>query len=187
MKITAKRTVSLLAAAALGSVSLLALAQPAKMMLERMDEDGDGRISEAEFSPWRDRPMPMLERGDADGDGKVSREEAQAMMEQRQAERQQQAQERMDAMFSELDANEDGMIDAEEARGRRFQRLDTNGDGFLDAEELESIMDRRGHRMNPDEGRGHGDRGHGHRGHKSKGGAESSQGSAVDEGMGDRR
>jgi len=139
MTITGKHTVSMLVAAALGGTSLLATAQPGRFMLERMDEDGDGRISMEEFSPRREGRL--LERADADGDGAVTRDEAQRMMQERQRE----AEERMNSMFSELDSNEDQALDAGELRAGQFQRLDANADGFIDEEELSAMMSRRGH------------------------------------------
>ncbi len=49
--------------------------------LERVDADGDGRISRAEFTGREPR---VFERADADGDGRVTPAELDALMEARQ-------------------------------------------------------------------------------------------------------
>jgi len=45
-------------------------------MFDRLDTDGDGAISEAEFST---RETTMFDRVDADGDGVISAEEIEGM------------------------------------------------------------------------------------------------------------
>ena len=50
-------------------------------MLERVDGDGDGRISRAEFTSREPR---VFERADADGDGRVTPAELDALVEARQ-------------------------------------------------------------------------------------------------------
>ena len=48
---------------------------------DRMDTDGDGRLSLAEMdSPKGPSPQRMIERGDTDGDGVLSKAEVEAMM-----------------------------------------------------------------------------------------------------------
>lgn len=147
MKGSARFTAAVLTAAALGCTALAASAQPGRFMLERMDKDGDGRISEAEFSPRREGPL--LERADADGDGMVTRAEVEAMMRERQRE----AEERMDTLFADMDSDGDGAITAEELRAGRFQRLDANDDGFIDADEMDAMSSRRGMRRPDKPGR----------------------------------
>lgn len=53
-------------------------AKRAERRLERVDSDGDGVISEAEFMAQEDR---LFTRADADGDGVVTREEVENAME----------------------------------------------------------------------------------------------------------
>lgn len=48
-------------------------------MIKRLDEDGDGAITKAEFDAKADRRgARMLKRLDADGDGKITKAEAEA-------------------------------------------------------------------------------------------------------------
>ncbi len=58
-----------------------------------------------------------------------------------------QAEQRADAMFARMDANEDGVLNQEDRQARvaqRFSQLDTDSNGSLSLEEFTSGHDRRG-------------------------------------------
>ncbi|PKH71060.1 hypothetical protein CXF96_14265 [Stenotrophomonas sp. Betaine-02u-21] len=78
--------------------------------LQRMDADGDGRVSEAEYVQWM---MYAFEQMDADGDGVLD--------------------------ASELPGGKGRPITRGQQRQtlvQRFHKQDANRDGFLDAREL---------------------------------------------------
>ena len=78
--------------------------------LARMDADGDGRVSQAEYVAWMGY---AFERMDRDGDGMLS--------------------------VAELPGGKGKPVSLETHRQRiaeRFRRQDANGDGYLDAREL---------------------------------------------------
>ena len=105
------------------------------IMFSDLDADGDGQLTEEEFAAAN---LVWLQRHDADGDGALSPEEAQAAI----MERLSKAASRMtEKMFSRLDANEDGLIDADELdsmlTGRGFDHLDSDDDGMISAEEFD--------------------------------------------------
>lgn len=118
-------------------------------MLERLDADGDGAVSFAEFQEGADEGMDQL---DADGDGLLSLEEFMAAEprgrrgrgdggspEERSA-RMEQMRGRMAARvterFQEQDTDGDGLLSVAELTEARFLALDENGDGLLDGSEL---------------------------------------------------
>jgi len=126
-------------------------AGPAAMM-SRLDTDGDGMISQAEFDAAR---PDRFATADADGDGQVTAEEFQtaalAAIEQRRLQR-------IAMMFDRLDADHDGVLTDEEAQApaaRMFARLDDNGDGLISPEE----MDEMGRHARDGSGPGRGDGG----------------------------
>ena len=99
---------------------------------ERMDANGDGKVTAEEMSAKNAR---FIEMADADGDGAVTEEEAKAFREAKRAQ--------MRAKHNP-DKNGDGVVDKTEyinAAQDRFDRLDKNGDGVLSEEELQ----KRGH------------------------------------------
>ena len=134
----------LLAAALLGifAVTGAAVAQPQGKgghgrMFERMDTDGDGAVSRAEAAAFR---AAHAAEADADNDGFVTFEEMRAW---REARREQRARDR----FARMDTDGDGRVSVQEiaaAGERRFDRMDRNDDGVLDAD------DRRGRRHGAD-------------------------------------
>lgn len=78
--------------------------------LQRMDADGDGRVSEAEYLQWM---LYAFDRMDRNGDGVLSADE--------------------------LPGGKGKAITREQQRQvivQRFHKQDANGDGFLDAREL---------------------------------------------------
>jgi len=102
---------------------------PARMM-ERLDTDGDGVISLAEFT----QPPDLFERLDLNEDGSITREEAEQARQQHQAEMAERAAER----FREADTDQNGFLSPAEFPGpdRAFERLDADNDGQLSPEEL---------------------------------------------------
>ena len=116
---------------------------PAPLNIEMLDTDGDGALSLAEIQA---APEARFAAADADGDGSLSLEELTAMVEAQIAER---AVRGAEHMLDRLDANEDGVLTADELqpRGgdrieRMFERLDADEDGILTAEELEAAKER---------------------------------------------
>ncbi len=131
-----------IAALLVGSVSIAATAGPRDRghaparhgggfvhAFERIDADGDGVVTRAEFDTFRIERLAGL---DADGDGAVTFEEAKAF---RQAQREQRARER----YARLDTNGDGTVSTDEAASRHerlFGFLDRNDDGNVSRDEL---------------------------------------------------
>ena len=110
-----------------------ASAAPIDRIMEHLDTDGDGLISQNEFQPPERRGM--LNRLDTNDDGVVTLEEfeaEQAKMAARIAEKQSQ----MSRHFAAADADGDGMVTSEEARQAAFLRIDADADGYLSEEEL---------------------------------------------------
>lgn len=136
-------------------------------MFDRLDADGDGRVTAAEIEAFRDGLFAEI---DADGNGEISRQEFVDHAAARAAER-------AGAMFDRWDTDGDGILsrDAIEARRgsgwdaeRLMRRFDADGDGAITRDEIATMrerwMERRGARM----GRHGGGSGHmmdGHGGH----------------------
>ncbi len=111
-------------------------------MFERLDQNGDGWVTEDEVPQERQRFFNlMMQRGDQNQDGKLTQEEFTASLNDRggfaragggrgpfDAER----------MFERFDSNGDGEITPDEIpqRVQRRMQLDRNGDGVLTREEL---------------------------------------------------
>lgn len=104
--------------AALAALLLVAVWAPAVQAqvsdttsyLQRMDSDGDGKVSEAEYLQWM---LYAFDRMDRNGDGVLSADE--------------------------LPGGKGRAITREQQRQtivQRFHKQDANGDGFLDAREL---------------------------------------------------
>lgn len=96
---------------------------------QRVDADGDGRISEAESEAFRAERFRKL---DADGDGFVTKEEMPGRMAHKQSARH-------EGHFGKLDADGNGTVEKSEydaMADRRFERMDENKDGVLTLDEL---------------------------------------------------
>ncbi|MBH1666900.1 hypothetical protein I5U73_17655 [Stenotrophomonas maltophilia] len=102
-------------AGALLLAALLPAAAPAQVSdtrsyLQKMDSDGDGRVSETEYVQWM---LYAFDRMDHNGDGVLTADE--------------------------LPGGKGRAITREQQRQvivQRFHKQDANGDGFLDAREL---------------------------------------------------
>lgn len=110
-----------------------ALAQPQ----HPADTDGDGAVSRAEFQAFHqqiaERRFTTL---DADGDGQVTREEMRTARAERRGPG------GPGALRERIDANGDGAWSLDELQAvrpeidaERFSRLDANGNGLIDADE----------------------------------------------------
>jgi len=135
---------------------------------QRLDANKDGKISKDELEKGaryvrRHRPSDILgvlvEMSDCD---ECAQEEVQRLYEtlrkldrnndgkidvdELKAGRETAAQERVTEIFEDLDADKDGKISKEEARGqlkKHFADLDSNNDGFIDGREmLDAVMAR---------------------------------------------
>ncbi len=104
--------------------------------LSSMDQDGDGKVSKAEFSG----PDRLWDRLDADGDGFVTETEAKSMRGGRGG-RGQRGQGRggQNMLLQRLDTDKDGKVSEEEWKAF-FKAADTDGDGAVTAEELGAAM-----------------------------------------------
>ena len=109
----------------------------AQKMFDRLDVNGDGRITQEEAQGLRDQRFARM---DANGDGRVTLSEMQDAGRKRRAER-------MAKRFEKMDANGDGSLarsEYEDLAVRRFQRMDANGDGALTLDEIKARRHRKG-------------------------------------------
>lgn len=121
--------------------------------IERLDTDGDGRISRAEFDARaadKDGKRTGDRMGgrfdfdavDANKDGYIVRREVQAWHERQRPQRQAEMAKRFDAAFAEADLDRDGKLSRIEVDekmprvARRFAWMDDDRDGFLSRGEL---------------------------------------------------
>jgi Ca2+-binding EF-hand superfamily protein len=96
---------------------------------DRLDADGDGRLTQAEIDDAR---RARLAEFDQDGDAQLSLEEYQALWLAVMRER-------MVDQFQALDADGDGVVTVDEylvPYSRMVRRLDRNGDGEVTEDEL---------------------------------------------------
>lgn len=107
---------------------------------EKADTNGDGAISLDEV---RAADAERFSEADTSGDGFLSKEEMTAF---RDAKREERREGRRDKRFERLDANEDGLISADEYAAREtkmFDRADANDDGLITLEEMEAAAPKR--------------------------------------------
>ena len=107
---------------------------PIERIIERLDVDGDGLISQDEFQPpARDGKKHI----DTNEDGAVSTSELMAHQ-LKMTQRMQERHEKMLEHFEAADADADGLVTPEEARLAAFNRADEDADGYLSAAELKN-------------------------------------------------
>lgn len=111
-----------------------------RALMERLDGDGDQRISLAEFKQPDANPFNQM---DGNEDGELTLEEMQEFQVRR-------LRERIEKQFAHLDSNADKRVTVEEMRQDRFANMDKDGDGYLTPREL--VNPRR--RPGPPPGRG---------------------------------
>jgi hypothetical protein len=138
MQLISTRNISYMLVAVFGlGLATLSIASPSGGHgggpLRDADANGDGLVSQEEFSARRNNHFSEAE---TDGAAGLSLAEFTALHEKREAERRAQRSQRR---FERLDANSDGVIDEAEFAARAdkmFSRLDADEDGSLSAEEL---------------------------------------------------
>jgi EF hand domain-containing protein len=146
-------TISLLSALALGGVALAQGPGHHGRMLEKLDQNHDGKLTKAEV---QNGALTRFNEIDANKDGKVTKEELTAHRQAKMAEHEARKDDagrkphggrgewraRMgEHFFAKLDTNKDGTVDAKELGADlndRFETMDVNGDGVVDAEEIAS-------------------------------------------------
>lgn len=152
-------TASLIAALWLGTAALPAIAQGpgagggpgdgpgggcggrAALMFQRLDTNGDGKITQDEFKAGRDARFAAM---DQNGDGKVTLQEFQAAA---KPGKQSPQGPRMQQMFQRADTNGDGVITRDEFDQKadlQFKRLDVNGDGVVTRDEVQQARAHKG-------------------------------------------
>jgi Ca2+-binding EF-hand superfamily protein len=103
-------------------------------MLANAEENGDGKITRAEFANARAR---LFAKFDRNGDGFLSKEDVpQGLLGRRRGG------DRLQQAMTMLDKNGDGRISRDEfvnGPGLLFSRADANHDGVIDAQELAAL------------------------------------------------
>jgi Ca2+-binding EF-hand superfamily protein len=103
----------------------------ATRMLNRVDTDHDGKVSQAEFNAQGDK---LFKRLDRNGDGKLASDETRFHRHGRFGGH---------FFFARMDQNHDGEVTKAEftaAGDAMFQQLDKNGDGILSKDEMQMHM-----------------------------------------------
>jgi len=118
-----------------GMASITPKRQPSDMIyvLIEMSDCEDGCTAEVQ------RAYDILRRLDTNKNGKIDPDELKDGRERL-------IKARVNALFKDLDANQDGRISREEARGQirgDFDRIDANRDGFIDRNELMHAAEQR--------------------------------------------
>ena len=110
------------------------------MMFQKLDANGDGVISKAEFNAFNVRHFKKL---DTNKDGKLTPEELQGGHKQEMGHGD--GTTHLDQRFNAADANQDGGLDREEANNmpmlsQYFDEVDTNRDGKVTRQEYFDAM-----------------------------------------------
>lgn len=101
-------------------------------VIERLDDNGDGLVSLDEFEmPKRESGRHRWEALDSNDDGELTRAEVQGHVNEQWQ------------RFESMDSNNDDRVTRAEAQAALFSRLDSNKDGYLDASELKQMQDER--------------------------------------------
>jgi len=106
---------------------------------QELDADGDGAVTKAELQAHRSERFTHV---DTNGDRQLSVEEMQAAAQAK-------ASERVDKMFEKHDANQDGLLSADELpKPRRadkmFDRMDADGNGSISEQEYADARNKKG-------------------------------------------
>ena len=115
---------------------------------ERLDTDGDGRLSQAEVAVKQGRGgnNPLLENFaaiDTNRDGHLVRSELRAWHQRQRPQREAQVRQRFEQRFADADLNRDGKLSRVEVAEKmprlaeRFAWMDDDKDGFLSRNELQ--------------------------------------------------
>lgn len=112
---------------------------------QNFDIDGNGVVTEAEFTTTQQELFATI---DADGSGGISKDELIAHAEARVAASGRtppagMLEKRIDKQFSKMDANGDGTVQMDEQQGVTFAQIDANSDGELTQEEFQSMKKKR--------------------------------------------
>ena len=104
--------------------------------LLKQDANGDGFVDKAE---WK-RPEPLFARLDGDGDGRISKQELKQAAKAARGDRGGAGAD-MVRRLKEMDGNGDGVIEKAEWKGpeQGFARIDADQDGVISAEELKRV------------------------------------------------
>ncbi len=117
-------------------------------VFKQRDKNEDGKLEKSELIGWVSNDFAKL---DSNSDGFLSLEEFSKAAKLQNKNRKGRSGERRNPtmVMERLDANSDGKISKEEAKGplvEHFDKIDSNSDGFISKEELENAPRRRGKR-----------------------------------------
>lgn len=132
-------TIALLSGLAMTAGAVQAQGERDKPDFATLDLNGDGALTLEEM---QNQAAARFAAADADGNGGLSLEELTAAANGRMAER-------LDRMFDRLDANEDGLLQADEMRpdrgaeraARMFDRIDADDSGTITQAEFDSARE----------------------------------------------
>lgn len=116
-----------------------------RMTFAELDTDGNGEITVAEMDA---RKAARFAEIDTNGDGGLSAEELTAQA--KEGADTDRVAKRVERMIERNDANEDGLIQADEMGGDRqdkmFERIDTDENGSISEEEFDAAKEKMGDR-----------------------------------------
>jgi Ca2+-binding EF-hand superfamily protein len=107
--------------------------------LMKLASENDGAVTRADAEAAIAGQFALI---DADGDGYITQDEMKAHQDARRAEMQERRAERAAARWAELDTDGDGRLSLAEytaARIKPFDRIDANNDGVVTADEIEAM------------------------------------------------